>query len=49
MTDLNFESIRNAINQFGQDVPIKKIALYLHDEFMIPYDKAVELIYEHTN
>lgn len=38
--------MKNLLLQFGEDVPIKKIAQYAEDEFMIPFWKAARIIYE---
>lgn len=38
--------INNLILQFGEDVPITVIAQYAKDEFLIPYEEAVVLIYD---
>lgn len=40
------EVVKALMNQFGEDVPIGRIAKYAEDEFLIPYEEAVVLIYE---
>lgn len=44
--DNSKEIIVGLMKQFGEDVPIKKIAHYAEDEFYIPYEVAVKLIDE---
>jgi hypothetical protein len=38
--------IRALIAQFGEDTPIRKIAQYAEDEYLIPFNQAARLIYE---
>lgn len=33
---------------FGDDAKIKDVARYLQDEFLIPYEEAVKIIYDAT-
>lgn len=40
------EIITNLMKQFGDRVPIKRIAMYAEAEYLIPYEVAVQLIYE---
>lgn len=39
-------SVQKIIAQFGEDAKVKDVARYLHDEYLIPYDEAVKLIYD---
>lgn len=36
--------VLNLLKQFGDEVPIKRIAQYAEDEYMIPYKEAVNII-----
>lgn len=38
--------IKRLIKQFGENTPVRTIAKYAEDEYMIPYKKAVALIYD---
>ncbi|MGG4217265.1 hypothetical protein ABEW32_03425 [Paenibacillus jamilae] len=38
--------ISSLIKRFGEDAKIETIAQYAEDEYMIPYELAVKLIYE---
>lgn len=48
MTTEQIETVIRLLEQFGDDVPIKIIAQYAEDEFMIPFETAVRIIYEST-
>lgn len=45
---IHTDIIKNIMLQFGENVPIKKMAQYAHDEFEIPYELAVKIIYDNT-